>query len=81
MTLDQSHELQPELRELLTKIEAARNGQQTKEQVSAPEKHQVDLQAGKKVGGSQRAPAVPHHVVQQEIEKRRQQERGIGYER
>jgi hypothetical protein len=62
---------------LMTKIEAVRNAQQTKEQVSAPEKHQ----AGKKVGRKQRAPAVPHHVVQQEIEKRRQQERGIGYER
>jgi hypothetical protein len=58
-----------------------RAGQEAKEQVSAPEKHQVDLQAGKQVRQKQRAPAVPHHVIQQEMERRRQQERGIEYER
>jgi ATP-dependent exoDNAse (exonuclease V) alpha subunit len=73
--------LHPELRNLTARIEQTRAGQEAKEQVSAPEHHQVDLQAGKQVRQKQRAPAVPHHVIQQEMERRRQQERGIEYER
>jgi hypothetical protein len=87
MTIEPSHELQPELRELLTKLEAVReleavrDGQQGKEQTCELEKHQVDLQAGKKVSQKRRTPAVPQHVIQQEIERRTQQERGMGIER
>jgi len=77
IALDPSREMRPELREMLTKVEAAKVFQHTKAPTPVREKHQVDLQAGKQVRQKRRAPVVPQHVIQPEIERTKQQERGI----
>jgi conjugative relaxase-like TrwC/TraI family protein len=66
-------------RELLTRIEQARAGQQAKAKRVAPEKHQVDLEAGKTVGMSRKPRQPQPHIPPPEMDK--SHERGFGYER
>jgi hypothetical protein len=61
MAFDPSHELHPQLRELLTKIETAKDNQWSPQY----EKDPVDLQAGKQLARKDRAPVTPNQSQQE----------------